>query len=134
MIATFLALLFFAPDADAARKAIDAALGKLKPKEAVVAVTYETMYAKAALEGKPLVVFVACKMRDVKGALVHAMTEFPDLKGAGIVVGIPYGQKVWRFDMPATATDAEIQDLIWRKSPISPPPSLVPGGIRLEEC
>ena len=72
---------------------------------------YDAVYERCRTTGKAMVVWVNVKARVVVGAVGLECRAFPEVKGAGIVVGVWKGGKFVRYDLPATADDAAITAL-----------------------
>jgi hypothetical protein len=72
---------------------------------------YDAVYRRCQETGKAMVVWVNVKARVVVGAVGLECRTFPDVKGAGIVVGVWKGKTFVRHDLPADADDATITAL-----------------------
>ena len=72
---------------------------------------YDTARQQAAVGGKPLVVFVATKPRQVPGTLASFTSRLKGVEGPTVVVARPYGagRLEWVATLPANATDAQIR-------------------------
>src|SRR4051812_10543203 len=69
---------------------------------------YDAVYRRCEETRKAMVVWVNVKARVVAGAVGLECRAFPDVKGAGLVVGVWHGKTFVRYDLPANADDTAI--------------------------
>jgi hypothetical protein len=69
---------------------------------------YNAAAARSKEAGKAFVAWVGVRGRVIPGAVGLECQTFPYVNGAGIVVGVWRGERFERYDLPATAADAEI--------------------------
>jgi hypothetical protein len=72
---------------------------------------YDAVYERCRQTGKAMVVWVNVKGRVIVGAVGLECRTFPDVKRAGIVVGVWKGNTLVRHDLPSDADDAAITAL-----------------------
>jgi hypothetical protein len=92
--------------------------------------SYDAVAGRCKDTGKAFVAWVGVRPRIVSGAVGLECSTFPDVRGAGIVVGVWRGEAFDRYDLPASATDAEIAAVYGgRAVAAAPAPVYVPPPV-----